>query len=84
MIFGNTISTTYQFSFKQYNLFYTIQKHEIFPFMETVPHVSGATLSRYPSESCKYERTKLYIIFHQPNLEPSATESDEIEQVLRL
>ena len=34
----NTTNTTCQFSFKQYNLFYTVQKHEICPFMETVPH----------------------------------------------
>ena len=38
MIFGNTTNTTYGFSFKQYNLFYTVQKHEIRPFMETVPY----------------------------------------------
>ena len=37
MAFGNTTNTTYWFSFKQYNLFYTVQKHEICPFMETVP-----------------------------------------------
>ena len=37
VIFGNTTNTTCPFSFKQYNLFYTVQKHEICPFMETVP-----------------------------------------------
>ena len=37
MIFGNITNTTYRFSCKQYNLFYTIQKREICPFMETVP-----------------------------------------------
>ena len=37
MIFDNTTNTTYQFSFKQYNLFDTVQKQEIFPFIETVP-----------------------------------------------
>ena len=36
-IFGTTTNTTYWFSYKQYNLFYTVQKHEICPFMETVP-----------------------------------------------
>ena len=38
MIFGNTTNTASRFSFKQYNLFYTVQKHEICPFMETVPY----------------------------------------------
>ena len=38
MIFSNTTNTTYRFSFKQNNLFYTVQKHEIWPFMETLPH----------------------------------------------
>ena len=32
MIFGNTTNTTCWFSFKQYNLFYTVQKHEICRF----------------------------------------------------
>ena len=41
MIFGNTTNTTCRFSLKQYNLFYTFQKHEICPFMETVPYVIG-------------------------------------------
>ena len=36
MTFGDT--STFRFSFEQYNLFYTIQKHEICPFMETVPY----------------------------------------------
>ena len=36
MIFGNTTNTTCQFSFKQSNIFYTVQTHEICPFMETV------------------------------------------------
>ena len=35
MILGNTTNTTCQFSFKQYNLLYTVQKHEIYPFIET-------------------------------------------------
>ena len=26
------------FSFKQFNLFYAVQKHKICPFMETVPY----------------------------------------------
>ena len=38
MTFVNTTKTTCRFSFKQYNLFYTIQKHEIYPFIETVPY----------------------------------------------
>ena len=38
MIFGNTTNTTCRFSFKRYKLFYTVQKHEICPFMETVPY----------------------------------------------
>ena len=41
MIFGNTTNTTCRCSFKQYNLFYTVhkvQKHELCPFMEIVPH----------------------------------------------
>ena len=38
MIYGNTIHTTCQLSFKQYNLFYAVPKHEICPFMETVPY----------------------------------------------
>ena len=38
MIFGNTTNTTYRFTFKEYKLFYTVQKHEICPFMETVPY----------------------------------------------
>ena len=37
MVLGNTTNTTCQFSFKQYKLFDTVQKHEICPFMETVP-----------------------------------------------
>ena len=36
MIFGNTTNTTCRFSFQQYNLFYTVHKHEMFPFMEIV------------------------------------------------
>ena len=40
MIFGNNTNTTCRFSFKQYNLFYTVHKHEILAFMETVPHGS--------------------------------------------
>ena len=43
MIFGNTTNTMHWFSFKQYNLFYTVQKHEICPFTETVPQ--EATIS---------------------------------------
>ena len=39
MIFLNTANSTYWFYFKQYNLFYTVQKHEICPFMETVPYL---------------------------------------------
>ena len=37
MVLGNTTNTTCQFSFKQYKSFDTVQKHEICPFMETVP-----------------------------------------------
>ena len=39
MLFGNTTNTTCRFSFKQYNFFYTVQKHEICLFMETVSYV---------------------------------------------
>ena len=39
MIFGITTNTTCRFSFKQYNLFFPVQGHEICPFMETVPYV---------------------------------------------
>ena len=42
MIFGNTTNITCRFNFKQYNLFYTVQKHEICPFMENVPHVDSS------------------------------------------
>ena len=38
MIFGNTTNTRRWFSFNQYNLLYTVQKHEICPFMEAAPH----------------------------------------------
>ena len=38
MTFDNITNTTCQFSFEQYNLFYTVLKHETFPFMETVPY----------------------------------------------
>ena len=38
MTFGNTTNTTSWFNFKQHNLFYTVQKYEICPFMETVPY----------------------------------------------
>ena len=40
MIFGNTTNrpTTCQFFFKQYNRFFTVQKHGICLFMETVPY----------------------------------------------
>ena len=41
MPFSITTITTCRFSFKQYNLFYTIQKHEICPFCETVPNGDG-------------------------------------------
>ena len=36
MTFGKTTNTTCRFSFKQYNLFYVVQKPLICPFMETV------------------------------------------------
>ena len=39
MTIGDTTNTKCPFSFKQYNLFYSVQKHEICPFMETVPRV---------------------------------------------
>ena len=42
MIFGNTTNTTCRFSFKQYNLFYTVQKHEICPFSANVPYEISA------------------------------------------
>ena len=38
MIFSNTTNTTCWLTFEQYKLFYTVQKHEICPFMETVPY----------------------------------------------
>ena len=38
MIFGNTTNTTCRFSFKRCNLFYTVQKHDICLFMETVTY----------------------------------------------
>ena len=44
MIFGNTTNTTCSVSFKRYNLFYTVQKHEICPIMETVPHENQVSL----------------------------------------
>ena len=39
LIFGKTRTTTCRFGFKQYNLFYTVQKHKSCSFMETMPHV---------------------------------------------
>ena len=38
IILGNTTNTTCHFSFKLYNLFYTVHKHEVCPFRETVPY----------------------------------------------
>ena len=39
MIFGNATNTTCRFSCKQYDLLYTVEKHEICPFMETAPYI---------------------------------------------
>ena len=47
MIFGNTTNTTCWFSFNQYNLFYTVQKHEICQFMETVTYDSVTKIVRF-------------------------------------
>ena len=50
MIFGNTTNITCPLSFKQYNLFYTVQTHEICPFMETVPCVPNNSITYQGSE----------------------------------
>ena len=58
MIFGNTTNITHQFSLKRYNLFYTVKKYEIFPFVETVPY----------QELCI---SSLWIIYDVPNFHPN-------------
>ena len=51
MKFGNITNTTDRFSLKQYNLFYTVQKHEIYPFMESVSYEFHQKHSRQWSAS---------------------------------
>ena len=50
--FGITTNTTCWFGLKQYNPFYTVQKHEICPFLETLAYGALMDFKIYFSIIC--------------------------------